>query len=114
MVVSQGEIWWADIGEPIGSAPGLRRPVLVVQSDDFNRSRIATVVVVPLTTNLRWADAPGNVLLKARSTGLPKDSVANVSQIVTVDRSVLDDCSGKLGRSDLTLVLDGIGIVLGR
>lgn len=76
MVISQGEVWWADLAEPRGSEPGFRRPVVVVQSDSFNRSNIATVVCVPLTSNLRWADAPGNVLLSTKVTCLPKDSVA--------------------------------------
>ena len=89
MVISQGEIWWADLPEPVGSGPGYRRPVVVVQGEAFNRSRIATAVCVPLTSNLDWADAPGNVLLPARATGLPKDSVANVAQLVTLDREVL-------------------------
>ncbi len=70
MVVAQGDIWWADLPEPTGSGPGFRRPVVVVQGDAFNASRIATVVCVPLTSNLRWAAAPGNVLLSARLTGL--------------------------------------------
>src|SRR5450756_1340430 len=86
MVISQGEVWWADLPAPVGSAPGFRRPVVVVQGDALNRSRISTVVCVPLTSSLRWADAPGNVLLSARLTGLPKDSVANVSQVLTLDR----------------------------
>jgi mRNA interferase MazF len=114
MVIGQGEVWWADLPEPAGSEPGFRRPVLVVQSDDFNRSRIATVVCVALTSNLRWAVAPGNVLLAARATGLPKDSVANVSQIVTLDKSTLTERVGKLPKSNLALVLDGIDVVMGR
>jgi mRNA interferase MazF len=114
MVISQGEIWWADLAEPVGSAPGFRRPVVIVQSDSFNRSRIATVVCVPLTSNLHWADAPGNVLLTAGVTGLPKDSVANVSQPVTLDRSVLTDSVGKLPDAKLELVLYGLDVVLGR
>ena len=85
MVIARGEVWWADIPEPSGSGPGFRRPVVVVQGDAINRSRISTVVCVPLTTNLRWADAPGNVALSTRETRLPKDSVDNVSQIVTLD-----------------------------
>ena len=89
MVVAQGEIWWADLGDPAGSAPAFRRPVVIVQGDAFNRSRIATVVCVPLTSNLKWADAPGNVALTPRDTGLTRPSVANVSQIVTVDKVVL-------------------------
>jgi len=114
VVISQGEIWWADLGEPVGSEPAFRRPVLVVQSDAFNLSRIATVVCVPLTSNTKWADAPGNVLLTAKSTGLPKPSVANVSQILTLDRDVLTDRTGKLSRQKLGLVLAGIDVVLGR
>ena len=88
--------------------------MVVVQCDAFNRSRIATIVCVPLTSNLTRARAPGNVLLTARSTGLPKDSVANVSQVVTVDRSVLSARTGRLARSQLELVLSGIDVVLGR
>lgn len=114
MVISQGEIWWADLGEPCGSEPGFRRPVIVVQCDAFNRSRIATVVCVPLTSNLRWADAPGNVLLSAKGTGLPKDSVANVSQVVTLDRTALTECVGRLPEAQTELVLSGIDVVLGR
>ena len=99
---------------PVGSAKSFRRPVLVAQGNAFNRSRIATVVVVPLTRNLRLADAPGNVLFKARDTGLPDDSVANVSQIVTIDRSVLDELVRQIGARQLALVLDGIDVDLGR
>jgi mRNA interferase MazF len=87
---------------------------VVVQGDALNRSRIATVVCVPLTSNLRWADAPGNVSLSARVTGLPKDSVANVSQIVTVDKEFLVDRVGKLPQKKLDLLLSGIDVVLGR
>src|SRR5207237_7430259 len=86
VVVAQGDVCWASLPDPAGSGPGFRRPVVVVQGDAFNASRIATVVVVPLTSNLRWASAPGNALLSARRTGLSRDSVANVSQIVSVDR----------------------------
>lgn len=114
MVISQGEVWWADLPEPSGSEPGFRRPVVVVQSDAFNRSRIAAVLCVPLTSNLRWAEAPGNVLLASKVTGLPKDSVANVSQLVTLDKSSLTDRVGKLSKAKLGLVLFGIDVVLGR
>jgi mRNA interferase MazF len=114
VVVSQGEIWWADLLEPTGSGPGLRRPVVVVQGDALNRSRIATVIVVPLTTNLAWAEAPGNVLLPARTSGLPRDSVANVSQVLTIDRNLLRDRIGKLARPKLDLILSGIDLVLGK
>ena len=114
MVISPGEVWWVDLPEPSGSEPGFRRPVVVVQGEAFNRSRIATVVCVPLTSNLRWAEAPGNVLLTSKETGLPKDSVANVSQLVTLDKSSLTDRVGKLSKAKLELVLFGIDVVLGR
>ncbi len=114
MVVSQGEIWWAALPAPAGSGPGFRRPVVVVQGDALNRSRVATVVCVPLTSKLKWALAPGNVLLPARLTGLPKDSVANVSQIVSIDRDLLTARVGKLPRSKLELILSGIDTVLGK
>ena len=112
--VAQGEIWWADMSEPTGSGPGLRRPVVVAQGNPLNRSRIATVVCVPLTSNTVWAGAPGNVLLPGRTTGLPKDSVANVSQIIAIDRSLLTERVGRLGQKQLAQVLHGIDVVLGR
>ncbi|MEP7344652.1 MAG: type II toxin-antitoxin system PemK/MazF family toxin [Gemmatimonadaceae bacterium] len=112
--ISQGEIWWAELPSPAGSSPGFRRPVIVVQGDALNRSRIATAVCVPLTTNMRWADAPGNVLLSAAVSGLPKDSVANTSQMITVDRTFLADRVKKLPPKRLEQVMNGIDIVLGR
>ena len=114
MVISQGYVYWADLPAPTGSGPGFRRPVIVVQGDALNRSRVRSVVCVPLTSNLRWADAPGNVLLSARATGLPKDSVANVSQIVSLDRTLLSREVRKLSKRQLDLILGGIDIVLGR
>jgi mRNA interferase MazF len=111
-VVARGEIWWADLPEPAGSGPGWRRPVLVVQHDAFNRSRIATVVAVALTGNLRLLDAPGNVLVPARLSGLPRDSVANVSQVVTLDRSLLTERAGALPRAVMTQVGAGLRLVL--
>ena len=114
MVISQGEIWWADLPAPTGSGPGFRRPVVVVQSDALNQSRISTAICVPLTSNLKWALAPGNVSLSARVTGLPKDSVANVSQIVALDKSSLTERAGKISAAKIDLVLLGIDIVLGR
>jgi len=114
VTVSQGEVWWADLGEPRGSKPGFRRPILVVQGDSLNRSRIATVVCIAVTSNLKWASAPGNVLLPGSVTGLPKESVANVSQIVTLDKSELTERVGKLPKAKLELVLSGIDVVLGR
>ena len=113
-MISQGDVWWADLGEPVGSEPGFRRPVIVVQGDNFNRSALRTVVAVPLTSNLRWAAAPGNVRLTARATGLPRDSVANVSQLVALDRSILIERVGRLSSSKLELVLAGIDTVFGR
>ena len=113
-MISQGEIWWADLANPAGSGSGFRRPVVVVQGDSFNRSRIATVLCVPLTSNVKWADAPGNVLLETRLTGLPKESVANVSQVVALDKSLLTERAGKLSRAKTDLVLAGIDVVLGR
>ena len=112
--IAQGDIWWADVPDPTGSGPGFRRPVLVVQGNHLNRSRIATVVCVPLTTNLKWGDAPGNVLLATRATGLPKGSIANVSLIVAIDKRQMTECVGKLPRRQLELVLAGIDTVLGR
>lgn len=114
MVVAQGDIFWAVLSDPIGSGPGFTRPVVIVQGDALNASRLATVVVVPLTSNLRWASAPGNVLLKSRRTGLAKDSIANVSQIVAVDRTVLSEHVGRVTKAQLELILGGIDVVLGR
>lgn len=113
-MISQGDIWWADLPAPAGSGPGFRRPVAVVQSDALNRSRIATVICVPLASNLKWSSAPGNVELSAALTSLPKDSVANVSQIVTLDKALLTLRVGKLPQSKLELILAGIALVLGR
>lgn len=111
---SQGEVWWADLPDPAGSGPGFRRPVIIVQGDHLNRSRIATVVCVPLTSNLAWADAPGNVLLPSKASGLSKDSVANASQIVAVDRQLLTERVSKLSRDRVTQIMNGIDVVLGR
>ena len=114
MVISQGDVCWAALREPTGSEPGFRRPVVIMQGDPLNKSQLATAVCVPLTSNLRLAVAPGNVLLKAASTGLRKDSVANVSQIVTIDRSVLSDRVGRLSKSQIALLFAGLDVVLDR
>lgn len=114
MVIAQGEIWWADLSEPRGSEPGYRRPVVVVQGNAFNRSRLPTAVCCALTSNLALGNAPGNVLLPAHLTGLPKDSIANVSQLVTVDQSILFERVGVLPTPVLELVLNGIDRMLGR
>ena len=110
----QGDVWWADLDEPAGSEAGFRRPVVVIQGDALNRSRIATVVCIPLTSNLKWADAPGNVSITAQVSGLPRDSVANVSQIIALDRAMLTEKVGRLPARTLQMILTGIGIVLGR
>lgn len=114
MVVGQGEVWWADLPSPTGSGPGYRRPVVVVQSDHLNRSRLATVVCVPLTSNLKYAEAPGNVLLSARAVGLPKNSVANPTQIVSLDKELLTERIAKLSKNAMASILGGIDIILGR
>jgi mRNA interferase MazF len=110
--VQRGEIWWADLPEPRRSEPGYRRPALVVQADAFNRSRIQTVIVAAITSNLELADAPGNVLLPARSAGLPRDSVVNVSQLLTLDRSYLTEQAGTLPPRLQRAVDDGLRTVL--
>jgi mRNA interferase MazF len=114
MVIGQGDVCWASLADPIGSAAGFRRPVVIVQGDTFNASRIATTVVVPLTSNQRLAAAPGNVALPAAATGLPKDSVANVSQIVAIDRAILTERVGRIPAAQLDRILAGIDLVLGR
>jgi mRNA interferase MazF len=114
VVIEQAEVWWADLEEPAGSEPGYRRPVVVAQCNAINRSNIATVVCVPLTSNLKWADAPGNVLLRSDETGLPQDSVANVSLVTALDRQVLTDRVRKIPRRRFELILSGIDSILGR
>jgi mRNA interferase MazF len=114
MVIGQGEVWWADLAEPIGSAPGYRRPVIILQSDPLNRSKIATVVCVFLTGNLRWSIAPGNVLLTANQTELDHDSVANVSQLVTVDKRQLIERMGKVPKRQMESIFSGIELIMGR
>ena len=112
MVVERGQVWWADIGEPDGSEPGFRRPVLIVSSDAFNRSRIRTVIAVVLTANLRLVDAPGNVLVPAKAAGLPRDSVANVSQVVTLDKEFLTELAGRIKGRVLSDIESGLRLVL--
>lgn len=113
-MVRQGEVWWADLGEPVGSIAGYRRPILVVQGDSINASRIATVVMVPLTSVLKWANAPGNVRLGVRATGLDRESVANVSLVAAIDKTLLIECIGKVSTRQLEQVLAGIDVILGR
>ena len=112
MVVERGEVWWADLGAPVGAEPGYRRPVVVVQSDAFNRSRIDTTIAVILTSNRQLLDAPGNVLIQAKQSGLSKDSVANVSQLVTLDLVTLTERVGRVPKRLLARIDDGLRLVL--
>ncbi len=112
MELARGDIWWADLSEPRGSAPGYRRPLLIVQNDAFNRSRLRTTIAVVLTSNMRLVEAPGNVLVPAKASGLPRDSVANVSQVITVDRTALTDRAGRLPATLLNQVADGLRLTL--
>lgn len=111
--MQRGEIWWAELPIPVASEPGYRRPVLIIQSDEFNRSRIRTVIAAVLTTNLRLAKAPGNVLVTTDDTGLPQDSVVNVSQVITVDKSFLIEQVGQVDVGVMLLVDEGLRLVLG-
>ena len=108
----RGEIWWASLPNPTGSGPGFRRPLVITQSNDFNRSRINTIIAIVITSNLKLARAPGNILLSAKSTGLPRNSVANVSQIITVDKSFLTEKIGKLTSKQMQQIEEGLRLVL--
>ena len=110
--MQRGEIWWASLREPFGSEPGFRRPVLIVQDDAFNRSRIQTVIAIAITTNLELAKAPGNVLLPKKVTCLPRESVANVSQLITIDKSFLSERVGSLPLDLLEQVDAGLRMIL--
>lgn len=108
----RGEIWWANLSEPVGSEPGYRRPVLIIQDDTFNQSRINTVIVAVITSNVQLAEAPGNVLLPSQASGLPKDSVVNVSQILTLDKTFLIERVGALPDALQEDVDEGLRTVL--
>jgi mRNA interferase MazF len=110
--MTRGEIWWADLPEPRGSEPGYRRPVLIIQANSFNRSRIQTVIVAVISSNLWLAEAPGNVMLVASVSGLPRDSVVIVSQLLTLDRSFLTEEVGRLPGRLLTDVDIGLRLAL--
>ncbi|HEX6750363.1 MAG TPA: type II toxin-antitoxin system PemK/MazF family toxin [Longimicrobium sp.] len=112
MEIHRGEVWWADLEEPRGSEPGYRRPIVIIQSDPFNRSNIATVLGAVLTSSLRLADVPGNVFVPARTAGLRKDSVINVSQLVTVDREFLGVRIGRLPERLMAAVDAGLKLIL--
>lgn len=111
-MIGRGEIWWATLPAPIASEPGYRRPLLVIQSDDFNQSRIGTVISAVITSNIQLSDAPGNVLLSKKESGLPKKSVVNVSQLITVDKSFFTAKIGSIGALKLQEVEAGIRLVL--
>lgn len=108
----RGEIWWASLPEPTGSEPGYRRPVLIIQDNAFNQSLIQTVIVVVITSNMDLAQAPGNVLLPRKATGLPRDSVVNVSQVVTIDKAFLSERVGSLSDDIQEAVDQGLRLVL--
>lgn len=110
--MERGEIWWANLARPTGSEPGHRRPVLVIQSDDFNRSGIGTVVVAVVTSNMALAFAPGNVPCRPKASGLPRPSVVNVSQVASVSRSTLTERVGRIPESTMRQVDDGLRLVL--
>ena len=111
-MIERGSIWWADLGEPRGSEPGYRRPLLIIQANAFNRSRIQTVIAAVLTSNLRLLDAPGNVLVPATASGIRRDSVANVSQLITVNRDDLEERSGQVDATTMRRVDAGLRLVL--
>jgi mRNA interferase MazF len=112
MVIAQGDVFWLDFGVPRGSDPGFRRPFVVVQNDVFNASRIQTTILCSVTSNLTRAKAPGNLLLRKGEANLPRPSVVNVSQIVTVDKSVLKEKIGTLSRQKILEIVAGLRLVL--
>jgi mRNA interferase MazF len=112
MVIKRGEIWWAALPEPSGSGPGHKRPVLIIQSDEFNKSKINTIIAAVITSNIRLAAAPGNVLLTPQKSKLPKKSVVNVSQIITIDKSFLSEKVYTLSNEIIAQVDEGLKIVL--
>lgn len=110
--MKRGEIWWADLADPVGSGPGYKRPVLIIQSKPFNESRISTVIVAIITSNLALGEAPGNVRLSKSQSGLPKPSVVNVSQVITIDKSMLTEKVKALAGAVVQEVDDGLRLVL--
>jgi mRNA interferase MazF len=112
MVIQRGDIWWANLGMPEGSSPGYRRPVLILQSNDFNRSRIATVIAAVITSNLHLAQAPGNVTLSKKASRLPRESVVNVSQVITVDKQFLEEKVSTISFRVMKQVDAGLRLIL--
>ena len=111
-MIRRGEIWWADLPRPVLSGPGYRRPVVIVQADRINESIVRTVIVAVVTSQTKWAPAPGNVLLSRRACGLPRESVVNVSQLFTIDRTLLRERVGTLPRTTLSRIDEGLRIIL--
>ena len=109
----RGEIWWADLGIPFGSEPGFKRPVVILQDNLFNKSRIRTTIVASISSNLSLAEAPGNVLLEKEESSLTKDGVINVSQISTIDKNRLIEKIGTISRSTEEKINDGVRLILG-
>jgi mRNA interferase MazF len=112
MVIKRGELWWAELPEPVGSEPGYKRPLLIVQSNEFNNSNINTIIAAIITTNTRLAAAPGNILLPAKKSNLPKNSVINISQLITIDKSFLTQRIHTLPNKIMEQIDDGIRLVL--
>lgn len=112
MVINQGDIYWIELDEPEGSEPGYKHPHIIVQNNLFNRSKINTVLVCPLTTNLKRAGAPGNVLLDKKESNLPRQSVVNVSQVFTVDKTQLEEYVGTVSSKRLAEIINGIKLIL--
>jgi mRNA interferase MazF len=112
VVVKKGEVWWASLGEPRGSEPGYKRPVVIVSANEFNKSTIKTIIVAVITSNLRLAEAPGNFSVSKKDSGLPKESVVNVSQLLTLDKSFLVEKSKKLPELKLLRLNEGLKLVL--
>ncbi len=112
MVINRGEIWWASLPEPQGSEPGYRRPILIIQANSFNQSKISTVIGIVVTSNLKLSNAPGNVLLKAKDSGLPRDSVLNISQVITVDKKFIKQKVKRLSNKTLQQVEEGLRLIL--
>ena len=111
-MVNRGQLWWADLAEPTGSEPGFTRPILVIQADSFNKSNINTIIAVAITSNTHLAHAPGNVALSKTKSGLSRDSVINVSQIITLDKESLSEAIGKLDKLTMQQVDNGLRLVL--
>ena len=110
--MKRGEVWWADMPEPTASEPGFRRPVLIIQSNEFNQSRISTIITAVISSNMKLGKAPGNVTLPKKSIGLNRESVVNVSQLITLDKSFLTDRVGKISSTKIQEVDEGVRLVL--